>query len=125
MPDTKPKYMLLYKCSACGMDSGFLENEEAYCRYCDSPSEMQLASKQEITPELMKQRLDELSNRMMSSLQAAFESMNEEDKSSFPTGIDAEEEMLLLLAKAKKLQDTIRELEMDEPDPSSSTNEDE
>ena len=69
---------------------------------------MKLVSKQEITPEVMAARLKTLTNSMFSNLQMAFETMTDEDKARFPKGEDPEKQMLLLLAKAKKLKEKIK-----------------
>src|ERR1051326_7100436 len=102
----RPEFMYIYKCTACGYDSGNLdEHAPEACKYCDEKGTMQLAEKKRITPELMADRLKELSERMFKNLQLAFESLSEEDKAAFPKDIDPEKQMLLLLAKAKELKE--------------------
>jgi hypothetical protein len=49
--------------------------------------------------------------RTFKNLQAAFESMTEEDKAAFGD-TDAEKEMLLLLARTKELKEKIDKLEL-------------
>ncbi|MEW6468404.1 MAG: hypothetical protein AB1458_05735 [Bacteroidota bacterium] len=122
----KPRYLLLYRCSACGQESGYTERDTPVCRYCDEKAEMSLLSKKEITPELMAEYLKALSDKMLANLRSAYEKMTEEDKASFPKGMDPEQQMLMLLAKAKKLRDDIQGMELkesgkkdDPPDPES------
>ena len=111
----KPQYMMIYKCSACGKDSGYSDNDTAACRYCDEKTVMTLVSREEITAEVMAARLKTLTDSMFSNLHSAFESMTEEDKANFPADKDAEKEMLLLLAKAKSLKEKIQSLELKDP----------
>ena len=85
------------------------------CRYCDEPTEMKLISKEKITPDLIEKRLKASTERMLSNLQSAFESMTEEDKAAFGDQ-DAEKEMLLLLAKAKELKEKITQLKLEDPE---------
>lgn len=115
MEDKKPEFMMIYKCSSCGMDSGMTEGEQPVCHYCDKETTIELISKQKITPELMAERLKLLSERMFNNLKMAFENMSEEDKKAFPQGVDAEQQMLLLLAKAKKLKEGVQEMKLKEP----------
>ncbi len=109
------EYMMIYVCSTCGLDSAFTETEKPVCRYCDEPTEMKLISKEKITPELIEKRLKASTERMLSNLQSAFESMTVEDKAAFGDQ-DAEKEMLLLLAKAKELKEKIAQLKLEDPD---------
>src|SRR5438309_5212923 len=108
----KPKYMMVYRCLNCGLDSGYTENEKPVCRHCEDRQEMKLISRKEITAKVMSDRLNELSERMYSNLQSAFEKMTDEDKQSFPKGMDAEQQMLMILAKAKKFKEHIQKLEL-------------
>jgi len=115
MKKKKPRFMMIYRCASCGMDSGFTEKEKPVCRYCDVKKDMTLISKKEITPEVMAERLKELSDRMFSNLRSAFESMTEEDKVAFPEDEDPEKMMLTLLAKAKKFKEDVEKLELKQP----------
>ena len=111
----KPEFMMIHQCSKCGMESGCTEQDTAVCYYCDEKTEMKLIFKQEITPELIEQRLKKLSESMLTNLQSAFELMTEEDKACFNEGVDPEKEMLLLLDRTKKYKDTIVNLTLSEP----------
>lgn len=110
-----PQYMVIYECAECKRDSGFTEDEKPLCRYCHHETKMREVSKEKITPELMTQRLKDLSSRMMLNMQAAYETMTESDKASFPEGRDPEKEMLLILDKLQKLHDAVNKLELKEP----------
>ena len=60
---------------------------------------------------MLEARLRQSTENMFSNLLAAYESMSEEDKKNYFAGdTDAEKEMLLLLDKAKKFKDQIRDL---------------
>jgi len=107
-----PKFMMIYLCSSCGLESGYTENDKPVCRYCDATTSMKLISKQELTPEVMAARLKKVTDNMLFNLQSAFESMTEDDKKLFPQDKDAEKEMLLLLDKAKKFKDDVQSLEL-------------
>jgi len=116
MKKPQPRCMMIYRCEACKMDSGFTENEKPFCRYCDDKTEMKLISNKEITPEVMAQRLKELSDRMFSSILSVFEGMSEEDKAAFPEDEDPEKMMLELLAKAKKFKEDIQKIKLKKPE---------
>jgi len=111
-----PKFMLIYLCASCGLESGFTEQDNPVCRYCDKKTKMELISKQELSTEVMAARLKTVTDRMFSNLQSAFESMTEEDKELFSEELDPEKEMLLLLDKVKKLKDDIQSLELKAPE---------
>lgn len=102
----KTVYVLTGQCNSCGLDSMFPEEAELKCNYCGS-MELKISERKEATAQLLEQRLKELSDRMFSNLQSAYDSMTEEDKAAFPEGKDAEKELLMLLEKAKKFKESI------------------
>jgi hypothetical protein len=110
------KYLLTYRCNECEKESAFAEGDIPKCRYCDKETLMVVVTRQEITPELLENRIRALSESMLSNLQQAYQQMTEDDKELFPEGQDAEKEMLVLLAKVKSLKDKIAGLELDDPD---------
>ena len=63
-----PKYMVIYKCNACGHESGFTELDKPTCRACGEAN-VTLISKKEITPEVMAGRLKVTTDNMMKNLQ--------------------------------------------------------
>jgi len=114
--EMKPKFMMIYLCSSCGLESGYTENDKPVCRYCETKTRMELISKQELSPQVMAARLKTVTDNMLSNLVSAFESMTEEDKKLFPPDSDPEKEMLLLLDKAKKFKENVQSLELKEPE---------
>jgi DNA-directed RNA polymerase subunit RPC12/RpoP len=111
----KPHYLILYKCNACGQESGFTELDVPQCRYCKSNAQMQEISKQELTPEVMAARLKAVTNNMMKNMESAFQTLPDLDKDVMGENVDAEEEMLKLMAKIQKLRDQIQGLELRDP----------
>ena len=111
-----PLYMIIYECPECALKSGYTELDIPVCRYCKNEKGMLEVSKTKISAEVMSNRLKELSASMLNNLQSAFETMTEADKASFPSGMDPEKQMLLLLAKAKAFKENIEKLELKEPD---------
>jgi hypothetical protein len=39
-----PKFMMIYQCSVCNLDSGMTEEDKPHCYYCDEETEMKLIS---------------------------------------------------------------------------------
>jgi len=72
-------------------------------------------STQELTPEVMAARLKAVTDSMMKNMEAAFDSMTEEDKASMGDK-DAEGEMLKLLARIQKFKDQVQQLKLRDPD---------
>jgi hypothetical protein len=107
----KAKYMIIYRCPVCDTDSGCTENDKPNCRYCKNITNLELVSKEEINREVLMKRLQQLSSNVLKNLQSAYESMNEEDNAAFPRE-DAEQQLFVLLAKAKKFRDEIRHVQM-------------
>jgi hypothetical protein len=111
----KAEFLITYRCKTCGEQSSFADAQEAQCNYCDASTGLEEVDRQKITPELMEQQLKASAERMLANLQSAFENMTEDDKAAFGEK-DAEKEMLLLLAKAKKFKDGIDKLNLNEPE---------
>src|SRR5688572_24732056 len=112
---SRPKFMLIYLCDSCRLESGYTEQDHPVCRYCNEKTNMELISKQKLTAEVMAARLKKVTDSMFSNLVSAFESMTEEDKKHFSEDVDPEKEMLLLLDQVKKLKDDVQALELKEP----------
>jgi hypothetical protein len=110
----KVKYLVIYRCSNCGEESSFTDIDQPSCKYCEKETTMELVSQQEITPQLMEERIKALSESMLNNLQQAYQSMTSEDSAKSPEGRDAEKEMLLLLARVKSLKDKIGEMNFEE-----------
>jgi hypothetical protein len=109
-----PKFMVIYKCSECGHESGYSEHDRPVCRVCDGTN-VTLISKKEITPEVMAERLKATTDNMMKNLQMAFEQLGTVEGNPFGDDKDAEAEFLKLMAKAKKLRDDVQGLELKDP----------
>jgi len=114
--ENQTKYLVTYRCDECGMESAFAENDPFKCRFCDKVTSMTVVHKQEITPQLLEDRIKALSESMLTNLQKAYQQMTEDDKELFPDGQDAEKEMLVLLAKVKNLKDKIAGIELNDPE---------
>lgn len=109
----KPQFMLIYRCTSCGQESGFTENDEPQCRYCDSSEGMELVSKKDLTPEVLAERLKALADNMMKNLQSAYESMGSAD---FEIGEEDPEKVLLkIMGRAKNLREKVHGLELKKP----------
>jgi hypothetical protein len=112
----KVKYLMIYRCSNCGEESSFTDIDQPSCQYCNHATTMEIVSQQEITPQLMEEKIKALSETMLNNLQQAYQSMTAEDRAKFPEGRDAEKEMLLLLARVKNLKDKIEEMKIEDDD---------
>ncbi|HUR29987.1 MAG TPA: hypothetical protein VMZ69_01075 [Saprospiraceae bacterium] len=110
-----PKFMMVYRCQKCGQESGMTELKEPVCFYCEEakdPSDFVLVSQKPLTPEVMAERLKTVTDNMMKNLQLAFESRPDDDDVTGETGIDAEHELLKIMAMAKELKDKVQSLEL-------------
>lgn len=110
--DRKPLYMIIYKCSACGQESGFTELDSPRCRYCDSKEHLEVISKQELTAQVIAARLKATSDNMMKNMENAFQSLPDLDKDVLGKNVDPEEELLKLMAQMQKLRDRIQDLKL-------------
>lgn len=106
-----PKFIVVYHCGICNKESGFSDQDEPICQYCDADSQMTLVSKEPITPELIAARLKASTDNMMRALRGAYESMPDADL-TFGKDEDPEKFMLHLLAKVQKLKDDIQSLDL-------------
>ncbi len=116
----KPKFMLIYRCIKCGLESGYTELDAPSCRYCDESTEMTLVSKDPITPELMANRLKTLADNMMKNLQSAYETFSDEEKQMLDAAEanaekEAEAELMDLMVHAEKLKQMLSELNLKDP----------
>lgn len=116
--ENQAKYLLTYRCEECGMESAFAEKDTPRCRYCDKETMMIVVNKQEITPQLLEDRIKALSESMLINLEQAYQQMTKNEKELFPDGQDAEKEMLVLLAKVKSLKDKIAGMQLNGPNES-------
>ena len=112
----KPKYILVYRCEMCGLESGYTELDPPLCRYCHEETVMTLVKQQDLTPEAIAERLKASADNMMRNMENAFHSMTEEDKELFGDDKDAEGEMLKLLARMQKFKEQIEQLKLEDPD---------
>jgi hypothetical protein len=108
---SQPKYLIIYRCNACGQDSAFTEREDPYCRFCNSTKDLAMISKQVITREVMMARLKVVSDRMMENLTKAYEQLPTVGENIVAEGTDAESMLLHLLAHAKRLRDKLNDLD--------------
>lgn len=112
----KPQYMIVYKCNHCGQESGYTELDVAKCRYCEATEGLEVVSKQELTAEVMAQRLKAVTDNMMKNLESAFQKLPDVDKDALGKDVDPEEEMLKLLARVQKFRDQVQNLKLKNPD---------
>jgi len=115
MEKQKPEFMIVYKCEACGLESGYTELDKPKCRFCEGNGTMTIVSKQELTAEVMAARLKAVTDSMMKNMEMAFDSMTEEGKISMGDQ-DAEGEMLKLMARIQKFKDQVQQLKLRNPD---------
>ncbi len=110
-----PQFMMIYRCTKCGQESGMTELKEPMCYYCEEatdPSDLVLVSQKILTPEVMAERLKAVTDNMMKNLRLAYEARPEDDESDSESGIDAEHELLKIMAMAKDLSDKVQSLEI-------------
>ena len=107
-----PKYLVIYVCGSCGQDCGYTEREKPKCRFCGKSTGLTVVSKQRITPEVMAARLKEVTDRMMSNLISAYESLPKHEENIVAEGKDAETELLKLMERAKNLKDKVQGLNL-------------
>ena len=109
-----PKFMMVYRCNKCGQESGMTELKEPMCFYCEeaTPEDLVLVSQKPLTPEVMAERLKTVTDNMMKNLQHAFESRPDDDEFTEETGIDAEHELLKIMAMAQDLKEKVQSLEL-------------
>ena len=105
-------YLITYQCAECKMESAFAERDQPSCRYCDHETTLTQIKKQEITPQLLEERIKALSDNMLTNLQKAYEQLEGNEEIKFSDGEDPEKEMLELLAKVKSFKDQIDGLEL-------------
>ena len=107
--------MMIYRCTKCGQESGMTELKEPMCYYCEEatdPSDLVLVSQKILTPEVMAERLKAVTDNMMKNLRLAYEARPDDDGSDSESGIDAEHELLKIMAMAKDLSDKVQSLEI-------------
>ena len=99
--------MITYLCPQCGMDFAITELQKPRCFYCGAVNmEFIINKKQKLTPKVIKGRLKLVNKRMMENLHKAYLVAKE-------SGEDFDEnELIDILAKAKKLHDGIDNLEL-------------
>lgn len=107
----KPQFMIVYKCSTCGQESGYTELDVPSCRYCKIEDSLEMISKKELTPEVMAERLKAVTDNMMKNIESAYQTLPEYEKGT--TGdSDPEEELLKLMAKMQKFRDQVQNLKL-------------
>lgn len=100
--------MITYLCPQCGLDSAMTELEQPHCFYCEASNmKFIVIKKQKLTPKVMAARLKLCTDRMMENLQKAYE-VGKKSGEDFEEG-----ELIDIMAKAKKLQDEVIDLEID------------
>ena len=109
----KPKYIVVYRCSGCDMESGHSDLDEPSCHYCDATTGLTLVSKELITPESLAARIKATTDNMMKALRNAYEVMPKDEAVS-ENEEDYEKQFLELMAQAQDFRDRIHELELKE-----------
>jgi hypothetical protein len=112
MKKKKPKYILVYSCQICGLESGYTELDKPLCRYCDIETPLTLVSKENISIEAITKRLKASADNMMNALKGAYNTMPEELKENSTEENDPEKELLIAMAKAKSLNEKIHKLKV-------------
>ena len=112
MSKKKPKYILVYSCQICGIESGYTELDKPLCRYCDKETPLTLVSKEKLTIEAIAKRLSAVADNLTLNLKKGYDSIPEELKKDATEEFDAEKELLKVMAKAKSLQERLHNLEL-------------
>ena len=110
-----PQFMMVYRCNKCGQESGMTELREPMCYYCEEatdPSDLVLVSQKLLTPEVMADRLKTVTDNMMKNLRLAYESRPDDDDADPNSDVDAEHELLKIMAMAKELSEKVQSLEL-------------
>jgi hypothetical protein len=104
----------LYKCNNCNIDTAFIgEQNKISCPYCYSSSKMELIKQEPLSPEFLIERINLLADRTHENLKMAFNSMTEDEKNIVcENGNDLEKEVLLILEKVKKFQNSVSEIKL-------------
>jgi len=105
-----PKFLIIYKCEACGQDCGYTELEKPSCRYCGRNDKLVVFSKQKMTFKVMMSRLKAVTDNMMLNLSKAYEQLPNADVNIVEDGKDGETELLKIMEKAKNLRDKVHSL---------------
>jgi hypothetical protein len=108
----KAKYILVYSCQTCGMESGYTELDKPLCRYCDKETVLSVVSKEKLTIEAIAKRLEASADNMMKNLRGAYDSMPEELKKNASKEFDPEKELLKSMAKAKSFNENLLKLKL-------------
>ena len=109
-----PQFMMVYRCTKCGQESGMTEFREPTCYYCDDatgPEDLELVSQKLLTPEVMTERLKTVTDNMMKHLRMAYDERPEDDISA-DSDVDAELELLKIMAMAKELSEKVQNLDL-------------
>lgn len=102
---SEPKFMIIYLCSNCGLDFGRHELEAPVCFNCGAAEDHTVISRQELTPEVIAERVKLTSNRMYENLQKAWDTRPDEIRND----PKKEKEFIELLKQAKELRDKTQE----------------
>jgi len=103
----KPKYILVYCCQICGIESGYTELDKPCCRYCNKETPLTLILKNELTIENISKRLTAVADNLMNTLKEGYDSMPEELKKNATKEFDPEKELLKSMAKAKSFNENL------------------
>jgi hypothetical protein len=107
----KPQFMIVYKCSACGQESGYTELDKPSCRFCEAEDSLEIVSKKELTPEVMAERLKAVTDNMMKNIESAYQTLPDFEKGEMGDK-DPEEELLKLMAKMQKFREQVQNLKL-------------
>ena len=90
------------------------ELKEPACYYCDEATseDLELISQKLLTPEVMTERLKTVTDNMMKHLRLAYEARPEDDEVVGESEMDAEHELLKIMAMAKELSDKVQSLDL-------------
>lgn len=99
----KPRYMVTYQCTHCGMDSGRTELDTPQCFYCEATDGLTEVKRELLTPEVMAARMKLCADRMMENLAKAHEVLQRD-------GEDVPHEETMLLKAMTKGQDFQRKI---------------
>lgn len=100
-----PTELITYFCTRCNWDFARTENDTPRCTLCEKDDQLKELKREPITPQVIEAGMMRSMDRLMTSLQKAYDSGMKE-------GMGDKEEILVLeaLAKAKHLQEHVQKV---------------
>lgn len=111
----QPKELITFLCTRCSWDFSRTEKDKPKCTLCGKNDRLQEVAREPVTPQALETAMMRSMDRLMTGLQGAYDSHQDQTKRGVPSGSrgttrnekkNDEEEILLLeaMVKAKNLQ---------------------